>query len=388
LPAPSGPLSVYLHLPWCVRKCPYCDFNSHAAGSPEQRGDYVDALVRDIDRESARVPGRTVQTVFIGGGTPSLFSPSEIGRILDALASKLHLANDAEVTMEANPGSVERGSMAGYRAAGVNRISLGAQSFDDVMLKRLGRIHDSADIEAATREIRGAGFELMNLDIMYALPQQSLEQALADVRSALALDPGHLSHYQLTLEPNTVFSARPPQGLPGDDLAWGMQEACHAVLEEAGYRQYEVSAFAMPGQACRHNLNYWRFGEYLGLGAGAHGLVLESNGALLRTEKPANPRQYMQSMAAGDPDTRVRRLAAQDALFEFMLNVLRLPDAFTAGEFTARTGQPAALLRAAVEPAIGQGLLERAGPDAWRSTSRGYRFLNDLQGLFLPEEIA
>ena len=378
-------LSVYLHLPWCIRKCPYCDFNSHTAGPAAQRSDYIDALVRDIEREAARARGRAVQSVFIGGGTPSLFSPGEIDRILDALASRLRLADDAEITMEANPGTVERGSMRGYRSAGVNRISLGAQSFDDGMLQRLGRIHSSADIVSAIREIRRAGFEAMNLDIMYSLPGQSLAQSRADVRKAIELEPGHLSHYQLSLEPNTVFSARPPKNLPDDDLAWEMQEACHAVLANAGYRQYEVSAFARPGQECRHNLNYWRFGEYLGIGAGAHGLVRDGDGRLIRTEKSAHPRQYVQEVAGSEDRTRLRHLTDDDALFEFMLNVLRLPEPFSGR--AKRTGQPESVLRAAVEPAVEQGLLEPAGGNAWRSTRRGYRFLNDLQALFLPGEM-
>ena len=234
----ADPVSVYLHLPWCVRKCPYCDFNSHTAGDLSQREAYLDALLQDLTSEAERVAGRSVATVFIGGGTPSLFSPAEIGRLLDGLAAALPLEDSAEVTMEANPGTVERGSMAGYRTAGVNRISLGAQSFDDATLRRLGRIHSADDIRAASQEIRAAGFERMNLDVMYALPGQSLEAAIEDVKAALALDPGHLSHYQLTLEPNTVFSARPPAGLPDAELAWDMQEACHAELSKAGYRQY------------------------------------------------------------------------------------------------------------------------------------------------------
>ena len=256
-----NPLSLYLHLPWCVRKCPYCDFNSHSSGGDAPTSRYVDALLIDLEREAQRAGGRVVETIFLGGGTPSLFPPAEIGRLLDGAARSLTIAADAEVTMEVNPGTVECGSPAGYRAAGVNRLSVGAQTFDDGSLQAIGRIHSSDDIRRSVAEASAAGFDNFNIDIMYALPGQTLEMAQADVEAAIRLEPAHISRYQLTLEPNTVFHARPPAGLPGEELAWDMQDAGGELLVDAGFRQYEVSAWARDGRECRHNLNYWRFGD-------------------------------------------------------------------------------------------------------------------------------
>ena len=262
------PLAVYLHLPWCVRKCPYCDFNSHTAGADVDTGRYARALAADIAREAHDLAGRTVDTVFLGGGTPSFFPPAEIGRVLEAVRTSFSLAPDAEITMEANPGALESGRLGGYREAGVNRLSLGAQSFDDAALRRLGRIHDADRIRRAFREARDAGFDNVNLDLMFALPGQDLAGAAADLEEAVRLAPEHISRYQLTLEPNTRFYAAPPAGLPDEDLAFEMQERGGEVLELAGYEQYEVSAWARPGRRCRHNLNYWLFGDYVGAGAG------------------------------------------------------------------------------------------------------------------------
>ncbi|RYE85930.1 MAG: radical SAM family heme chaperone HemW, partial [Oxalobacteraceae bacterium] len=278
-------LSLYVHLPWCVRKCPYCDFNSHEGKGALPFDGYVDALIRDLDQDLPLACGRSIHSVFFGGGTPSLFPPEQIDRFLQAASSRLRFTPNLEITLETNPGTAEHGRFDRYRAAGVNRISFGIQSFDDGCLKRLGRIHDSNDAERAVKLAQDAGYDNFNLDLMYALPGQDLAMAERDLQRAFALQPTHVSHYQLTLEPNTVFFARPPQGLPDDDDAWDMQEHCQALLADAGYAQYEVSAYARPGYQCAHNLNYWRFGDYLGVGAGAHGkLTLGADQDILRPE--------------------------------------------------------------------------------------------------------
>jgi oxygen-independent coproporphyrinogen-3 oxidase len=378
------PLSLYLHLPWCVRKCPYCDFNSHSAGGDAPTKRYVDALLIDLEREAQRAGGRVVETIFLGGGTPSLFSPAEIGRLLDGAARILAIAADAEVTMEVNPGTVECGSPAGYRAAGVNRLSVGAQTFDDASLQAIGRIHSSGDIRRSLAEASAAGFDNINIDIMYALPGQTIEMAQADVEAALQQQPAHISRYQLTLEPNTVFHARPPAGLPDEELAWDMQDAGAERLGAAGFRQYEVSAWARDGRECRHNLNYWQFGDYLAAGAGAHGKVSDRDG-VLRYRKVANPLQYMQAMEAGEHGTEAEVPDEPGVLFEFMLNALRLVDGFTETQFEARTGLPAARLGEAAEKPLTRGLIERSHDGRWRPTDLGRRFLNDLQAEFLRE---
>ena len=321
----TPPLSLYVHLPWCVRKCPYCDFNSH-----EQKGAlpfeaYIDALIADLDHDLPLAWGRTVQTVFFGGGTPSLFPADAIDRFLQLASSRLRFAPQAEVTLETNPGTAEHGRFADYRKAGVNRISFGIQSFDDGCLQRLGRIHDSAQAESAVKLAQDAGFDNLNLDLMYALPGQTMAMAEYDVARAVALQPAHLSHYQLTLEPNTVFAARPPQGIPGIDDAWDMQERCQALIATAGFAQYEVSAYAQPGRQCAHNLNYWRFGDYLGIGAGAHGkLTLGAEQRILRRWKHKHPAAYLAAAGTaaaigGDEDIDAARRP-----FDFMLNALRL----------------------------------------------------------------
>ncbi len=288
------PLSLYVHLPWCVRKCPYCDFNSHAAKGALPFDEYVDALIRDLDHDLPLVWGRVVNSVFFGGGTPSLFPPEAIDRFLQAASARLRFAPGLEITLETNPGTAEHGRFDRYLAAGVNRLSFGIQSFDDAALQRLGRIHDSAEAERAVKLAQDAGYDNLNLDLMYALPEQTLAQAENDLVRAFALQPTHVSHYQLTLEPNTVFFARPPRGIPDDDAAWDMQEHCQQLLADAGYAQYEVSAYARPGRQCAHNLNYWRFGDYLGIGAGAHGKI--SSGAeqhVLRRWKHKHPQTYL-----------------------------------------------------------------------------------------------
>lgn len=372
-----------MHLPWCVRKCPYCDFNSHSAGADAPTSRYIDALLVDIEREATRAGAREIETVFLGGGTPSLFSPEQIGRLLDGVNRHLSLAADAEITMEANPGTVECGSPAGYRAAGITRISLGAQSFDDVSLQRLGRIHSSDDIRRSVDEVAAAGFDNFNLDLMHGLPRQTTEMAEADIRAALELGPAHISWYQLTLEPNTVFHARPPRGLPEDEDAWAIQDAGAAVLEGAGFEQYEISAWARPGRRCRHNLNYWRFGDYLAAGAGAHGKVTDGS-SVLRYRKAANPQQYMQMMETGDHGANAEVPGEADLLFEFMLNALRLTDGFEESLFVERTGLDVEYLLEVTANAIGEGLIGRSSEGIWRPTALGRRFLNDLQAEFLP----
>jgi len=380
----APPLSLYVHLPWCVRKCPYCDFNSHSAGGAAPTERYIDALLADLDREATRAAGRTVETVFLGGGTPSLFSPSEIGRLLEGARARLRFSPDAEITMEANPGTLECGSPAGYRAAGVNRLSLGAQSFNDVSLQRLGRIHSSDDIRRSVDDLVAAGFENFNLDLMHGLPGQTIEMAEADIRAAVELGPAHISWYQLTLEPNTVFHARPPAGLPDDERAWEIQDVGGELLEQAGYEQYEVSAWARDGLRCRHNLNYWLFGDYLAAGAGAHGKLTDRD-TVLRYRKPAHPLQYMQAMESGEHGADAEVLADPDLTFEFMLNALRLIDGFPEALFEERTGLSAERLAEDAADAGARGLIERTAEGTWRPTGLGRRFLNDLQAEFLRD---
>ena len=377
------PLSLYVHLPWCVRKCPYCDFNSHTMGDDAPLERYVDTLLADLDLEAGRAGGRELVSVFLGGGTPSVFSPRQIGRLLDGVAGRFRLANDIEVTMEANPGTVECGDPAGYRKAGVNRLSIGAQSFSGDSLAALGRIHGVKDIRCAVIEAREAGFDNINLDLMYALPGQGVTAALIDIERALELEPDHLSWYQLTLEPNTVFHARPPQGLPDQEKTAEIQEAGEQLLGRAGFGQYEVSAWAKDGKRCRHNLNYWSYGDYLAAGAGAHGKITSRSG-VGRYVKPANPKQYMETVGPGGAAVTPQPVGDEDLLFEFMLNALRLVDGFDEALFTSRTGLPAAALRERLDDPAKKGLIAAAGAGTWQVTAFGRRFLNDLQAEFLP----
>ena len=383
----TPPLSLYIHIPWCVKKCPYCDFNSHAVRDGIPQDAYTDALLADLDGdlldfgESARRP---LHSVFFGGGTPSLFAPPAIARILDGVAARLTFAPDAEITLETNPGTVEHGRFDGYRAAGVNRISFGVQSFDDSMLTRLGRIHSAAEAERAFAEARTAGFDNINLDLMYALPNQDLTGALDDLERAIALAPEHLSHYQLTLEPNTLFAAKPPP-LPDTDSAWDMQEHGQALLAAHGYAQYEVSAYARDGRRSAHNLNYWHFGDYLGIGAGAHAKLSDpAAGTVRRRAKQRTPRAYLEH--ANGP----RRIAGDtvvgvaDLPFEFMMNALRLLDGVPMALFAERTGLTDESLAAALAEASRRGwLVSEAG--TLRASALGQRFLNDVIALFLPD---
>lgn len=378
----SPPLSLYVHLPWCVRKCPYCDFNSHPAGSAPPLRRYVDALLRDLETESRRVGSRTLISVFLGGGTPSLFPAHEVARLLDSVRGRFDLAADVEITMEANPGAIERGQLAGYAGAGVNRLSLGAQSFTASGLRALGRIHSADETCDAVTEARDAGIANLNLDLMYALPGQTPSAVRYDLQRAIELEPEHLSWYELTLEPNTVFYARPPAGLPDEETVEEMQHAGEDLLAAHGFRQYEVSAYALDGHRCRHNLNYWTFGDYIGVGAGAHG-KLTTDGEIVRTTRPANPLEYMESVETGR-DIVPEAVAADDRLFEFMLNALRLRDGFAEADFENRTGIPAGQLAPRLAALREQRLIDKAEGGVWRLSSRGRRFLNDVQASFLP----
>ena len=381
------PLSLYVHLPWCVRKCPYCDFNSHefrGGGAPPFAA-YVDALVADLEHDLPLAWGRTVHTVFFGGGTPSLFPADAIDAFLQRAAARLRFAPEVEITLETNPGTAEHGRFADYRRAGVNRVSFGIQSFDDGCLRRLGRIHDSTQAEAAVKQAQDAGLDNLNLDLMYALPEQDLAMAVHDVERAVALQPMHVSHYQLTLEPNTVFAAKPPAGIPDHDAAWDMQEACQALLARAGFAQYETSAYARPGRQCAHNLNYWRFGDYLGLGAGAHGkLTLAADDRILRRWKLKHPAAYLAKAGTaaaigGDEDIGPTRRP-----FDFMLNALRLNEGFALSLFEARTGLPRTAIAAELDEACARGWLERRD-DRVEPTELGRRFANDVIALFLND---
>jgi putative oxygen-independent coproporphyrinogen III oxidase len=377
----APPLSLYVHFPWCVSKCPYCDFNSHALSGALAPAPYLARLARDLEAQAVAVAGREVVSVFFGGGTPSLFPAEDIGEVLSLARRHLRLAPDAEVTMEANPGTIERGVFAGYRAAGVTRVSLGAQSFDAAILKSLGRIHSPHETCRAAEELHAAGLDNFNLDLMYALPGQDLPAALRDIEAALALAPAHLSHYQLTLEPGTVFAARPP-ALPDDDAAAQMLAACGERLAARGFAQYEVSAYARPGLQCRHNLNYWTFGDYLGVGAGAHGKLTEPvSGAIVRTTQLREPRRYL---ASTDPELTRRGIPVGELPFEFMLNALRLAEGFPRALFQERTGLAWAGIAAPMALAAKRGLVLNT-QDWCRPTELGLRFLNETLLLFMPE---
>ena len=387
MPLIAPPLSLYVHMPWCVKKCPYCDFNSHGLrGTPPPYAEYVALLLADLDADlrdfGPAAQGRDIVSVFFGGGTPSLFAPELVARFLDGARERLPFAADCEITLETNPGTVEHGRFDGYLKAGVNRLSFGIQSFDDDKLKRLGRIHSAAEAEAAVKSAQDAGYANLNLDLMYALPAQTLDGALADVERAIALAPTHLSHYQLTLEPNTAFAANPPP-LPDDDHAWAMQEACEARLAEAGYGQYEISAYAQPGRRCAHNLNYWRFGDYLGIGAGAHGKLSDpAAGSVRRRWKTRHPRAYMEAAGGAARIGGDNTVGADELPFEYMLNALRLTDGVPATDFAERTGLPPERIAAQLAAARRRGWLDDA-PGQLRTTALGQRFLNDAIAGFL-----
>jgi oxygen-independent coproporphyrinogen-3 oxidase len=376
------PLGLYVHFPWCVRKCPYCDFNSHTLHGALPEAAYIEALIEDLAAQASAAQERVVTSVFFGGGTPSLITPAAIERLLKSIAAQLALSSEAEITLEANPGTIERGRFNEYRAAGVNRVSLGAQSFAAEQLARLGRIHSPQDTHRAVAELHAAGLSNFNLDLMYALPGQDLAAALADIEAAIALAPPHLSHYQLTLEPGTVFGALPPAGLPTDESAAAMMEQCQARLAAAGYGHYEISAYARAGAQCRHNLNYWQFGDYLGIGAGAHGKYTDlAAQRIRRTVREREPRRYL-AHGAGAP-LPTQTVAAEELPFEFMLNALRLPAGFEPDLFERRTGEPLARIAPTLRALEARGLMQHSAGH-WHASELGLRFLNDLLTAFLP----
>jgi len=373
------PLSLYIHIPWCVRKCPYCDFNSHAVNGeiPQQR--YIDALMRDLEQELAGVQGREIETIFIGGGTPSLFDAAGIKQILTGIAARTRISANAEITMEANPGTFEQERFSGFREAGVNRLSIGIQSFDSARLQQLGRIHNRHDALHAAGKAREIGFDNFNLDLMHGLPGQTPEAALEDLQQAIDLQPTHLSWYQLTIEPNTEFFSKPPQ-LPEDEALWAIQEQGQALLESHGYHQYEISAYCQPDRQSRHNLNYWQFGDYLGIGAGAHGKISwpEQN-RINRRWKQRQPKAYMDALK---PLSGEQNISPGERPFEFMMNALRLTEGVRAELFSQRTGLSLASITPMIEHSRNRGLLQTdAGMLA--PTPQGRLFLNDLLEQFL-----
>ena len=379
------PLSLYVHLPWCLKKCPYCDFNSHEAQGAPPEARYIDALMADLEQALPLVWGRRVHSVFIGGGTPSLFAPESIDRLIGGIRARLPLEPGLEITLEANPGTFERERFKAYRGAGVTRLSIGVQSFDDAMLSRIGRVHDAAQARAAVQEA-SESFDTFNIDLMYALPQQSLQQLAQELDTALAFAPPHLSIYHLTVEPNTVFANRPPV-LPDDDLASDMLDLIAERTAAVGLQRYEVSAFAQSGHRCQHNLNYWEFGDYLGIGAGAHG-KLSFPHRVLRQVRWREPQTYMQHALAGRAVSNEHEVKRRDLPFEYMLNTLRLREGFDLVRFTERTGLPLSAVHAALALGRQRGLLEHdEAADRVRPTARGFDFLSDLQSLFLPADL-
>ncbi len=378
--ASPPPLSLYIHIPWCVRKCPYCDFNSHEARNGVPEAEYVAALVKDLETALPLVWGRKVVSVFFGGGTPSLLSARAVDDILTAARTLLPLEPLAEITLEANPGTVEAGKFSDFRAAGVNRLSLGIQSYNPRHLKLLGRIHDGDEARRAV-ELAQRHFDNINLDLMYALPEQTMAEMLADIRSAIGFAPQHLSAYHLTMEPNTPFYLNPPS-LPDDDTAAEMQLALEAELAGAGYEHYETSAFAQPGRRCKHNLNYWLFGDYLGIGAGAHGKLSQQD-RVIRQMRHKQPKAYLESVLKGSPVQEQHPIAADELAFEFMMNALRLTQGFPLALFQERTGLPLAAVSTLMDEAERRGLIERDMVQM-RPTELGQRFLNELLQVFLP----
>ncbi|GLR08254.1 YggW family oxidoreductase [Mixta theicola] len=373
------PLSLYIHIPWCVQKCPYCDFNSHALKGEVPHEEYVNHLLADLERDLPLTGGREVATIFIGGGTPSLLSSAAMQQLLDGVRSRLPLAAGAEITMEANPGTVEADRFSAYQAAGINRISIGVQSFSPLKLQRLGRIHGPEEAKRAAQLAASLGLRSFNLDLMHGLPDQSLTEALDDLRQAIALNPPHLSWYQLTIEPNTLFASRPPV-LPDDDALWDIFEQGHQLLTAAGYQQYETSAYAKPGYRCEHNLNYWRFGDYLGIGCGAHGKLTQPDGRIVRTVKTRHPRGFM----AGDYLDKQHEVADEDKPFEFFMNRFRLLEPAPRRDFTRYTGLDEAIIRPQLDSALEKGYLTET-PEFWQVTEKGKLFLNSLLELFLAE---
>ncbi|MEA1987620.1 MAG: radical SAM family heme chaperone HemW [Pseudomonadota bacterium] len=378
------PLSLYVHYPWCVQKCPYCDFNSHTLKADIDEAVYINALITQLERILPQVWGRPIKSIFFGGGTPSLISEEGLNRFLSQARALLGFAPGIEITLEANPGTVDFEKFAGFYQAGVNRLSMGIQSFDDEKLAALGRIHSSDEAHKAIEAAKSAGFSNFNLDLMFALPNQTLEQAIADVDQALSYEPPHLSHYQLTLEPNTPFYKNPPV-LPNDDQAWSFQQACQQRIAQAGYEHYEVSAYAKKGHQCLHNLNYWQFGDYIGLGAGAHGkITMAPEGRVFRTQMPASPGGYVEAMKQENTG-RTHWLDSDDAIFEFMLNALRLQKGFDLSLFQLRTGLEQASIAPILESLINQQLITVSEHNWLQLTTKGQQYLNNVVSAFLNE---
>jgi oxygen-independent coproporphyrinogen-3 oxidase len=375
----SPPLALYVHLPWCVRKCPYCDFNSHELRGEVPAAAYIAALLEDLEHDLPLVWGRTVSSVYFGGGTPSLFSAGDMDTLLSGIRARLDLAPAAEVTLEANPGTVERDSFAAYAESGINRVSLGAQTFDATALQTIGRIHDVQDIDNALRSLQTAGLDDYNVDLMFGLPGQSMDAAREDISRAVRSGATHLSHYQLTIEPNTAFAARPP-ALPKEDDSWSMQAAAADQLQRQGFRQYEISAWSQAGRECRHNLNYWRYGDFLGIGAGAHAkLSFPESGAIRRISKTRHPKHYL----GGGKVATDREIDDRERIFEYFLNVLRLREGFTREHFSQRTGLAWKQVEEQLDEALAKGLLAEQG-ERLVHTETGWRFVNEIQLLFLP----
>ncbi|MDH5514341.1 MAG: radical SAM family heme chaperone HemW [Gammaproteobacteria bacterium] len=381
----TPPLSLYVHIPWCVRKCPYCDFNSHALKDdiPEQA--YVNALLADLEHDLPAVWGRAVDTVFIGGGTPSLFSPDAIDRLLCGIRARIALDPAAEITLEANPGTVDREHFRGFREAGVNRLSIGVQSFQSDLLEKIGRIHDGREAIRAVEAAHDTGFENFNLDLMFGLPGQSSAQVNADLHTAIDLEPAHISWYELTIEPNTWFHRHPPQR-PDDDTLWDMQATGQRVLGEHGFSRYEVSAYARPGKQCRHNLNYWQFGDYLGIGAGAHGKITDAaQQRILRTAKTRHPDRYLEMAGHDTCTSTTASLSTHDAVLEYVMNALRLDGGFSREAFATNTGLPFSITEGPVARALDDGLLIEQGTQLLAS-EHGQRYLNELLQYWMQEE--
>ena len=379
----NPPLSLYVHMPWCVRKCPYCDFNSHTVPDELPADEYIRALVTDLEQDLPLVWGRPVQSIYFGGGTPSLFSANQIESFLSDARARLDLRPDVEITLEANPGTIEHDSFSAYAQAGINRVSLGVQSFDDKLLKSIGRIHGRSEIEQSLRSLSSAGICNFNIDLMFALPGQSPDQSRRDIELVINAGPSHISFYQLTIEPNTAFAAQPPR-LPVDDMAWDMQQSGLDMLEASAYGQYEISAFAQAEKQSRHNVNYWRYGDFLAIGAGAHGkITTAADGQVQRYAKHRHPKRYLQGLQNGDWRAETRVLSDEELVFEFFLNQLRLKQGVTINDFSLRTGLPWSVVESRVHKAVERGLLEvrdkRVGP-----TELGWRFVNDTQQIFLP----
>jgi oxygen-independent coproporphyrinogen-3 oxidase len=370
-------------MPWCVRKCPYCDFNSHTAPDVLPAEKYIQALVSDLEQDLPLIWGRPVQSVFFGGGTPSLFSADQIATFLSSVRALLDLRPDVEITLEANPGTIERDSFTAYAQAGVNRVSLGVQSFDDELLKRIGRIHGRQEIERSLQSLRSAELSNFNIDLMFALPGQSLAQSRQDIELAIKAGPAHVSFYQLTIEPNTAFAAQPPS-LPADDLAWDMQQAGLDMLQSNAYTQYEISAVSQADKQSRHNMNYWRYGDFLAIGAGAHGkITMAAEGRVQRFSKHRHPKRYLQGLDTGDWRAETRYLSEQELVFEFFLNQLRLKQGVSIEDFQARTGLPWTIVESRVQNAVDRDLLTLQHGRV-STTSLGWRFVNDIQQMFLP----